>query len=114
METLLTTVGFFVLTGFFIWRHMRESAPSATAQAPAKVVGPPCVRCGATVPSGSQFCPGCGIPQQIFEVVTAGISAAVGLSSGGALKALVRQGVMSREEARAAWDARLQSLGLRG
>ncbi|MCU0864674.1 MAG: hypothetical protein MUC36_12830 [Planctomycetes bacterium] len=32
----------------------------------------------------------------------------------GALKALVRQGVMSREEARAAWDARLQSLGLRG
>jgi len=32
----------------------------------------------------------------------------------GALKALVRQGVMSREEAKAAWDARLQSLGLRG
>ncbi len=29
-----------------------------------------------------------------------------------ALKALVRQGVMQREEARAAWQARLQSLGL--
>ena len=29
----------------------------------------------------------------------------------GALKALVRQGVMSREEARAAWQARLQALG---
>jgi hypothetical protein len=29
----------------------------------------------------------------------------------GALKALVRQGVMSRDEARAAWDARLAALG---
>jgi hypothetical protein len=32
----------------------------------------------------------------------------------GALKALVRQGVMSRDEARAAWQARLQALGLAG
>jgi len=32
----------------------------------------------------------------------------------GALKALVRQGVMSREEARAAWQARLQTLGQQG
>lgn len=32
----------------------------------------------------------------------------------GALKALVRQGVMSREEARAAWQARLQTLGQKG
>lgn len=31
-----------------------------------------------------------------------------------ALKALVRQGVMSREEARAAWQARLQTLGQKG
>ncbi|MBL8736207.1 MAG: hypothetical protein JNL12_07260 [Planctomycetes bacterium] len=31
-----------------------------------------------------------------------------------ALKALVRQGVMSREEARAAWQARLQALGQKG
>ena len=31
----------------------------------------------------------------------------------GALKALVRQGVMSREEARAAWDTRLQALGMK-
>jgi hypothetical protein len=32
----------------------------------------------------------------------------------GALKALVRQGVMNRDEARAAWQARLASLGLQG
>ena len=31
-----------------------------------------------------------------------------------ALKALVRQGVMTREEARAAWQARLQALGVAG
>jgi hypothetical protein len=30
------------------------------------------------------------------------------------LKALVRQGVMSREEAKAAWDTRLQSVGKKG
>jgi heterodisulfide reductase subunit A-like polyferredoxin len=43
------------------------------------------------VPSGSQFCPGCGIPQQIFEVVSAGISAPMSADgTGGAMRALVR------------------------
>jgi hypothetical protein len=31
----------------------------------------------------------------------------------GTLKALVRQGVMSKEEARAAWQARLATMGLK-
>jgi len=92
MQMLLTTLGFFALTAFFIWRHLRASGPAATA-APAVPTGPPCVRCGAAVPSASQFCPGCGIPQQIFEVVTAGIAASTPNGEGGAvraLKALVR------------------------
>ncbi len=91
MQMLLTTLGFFAITAFFIWRHLRASGPAAHA-APAAPAGPPCVRCGAIVPASSQFCPGCGIPQQIFEVVTASLSTEP--ASGGevarALKALVR------------------------
>ncbi|MFP5355290.1 MAG: NAD(P)-binding domain-containing protein [Gemmatimonadota bacterium] len=91
MQMLLTTLGFFALTGFFIWRHLRASGAPSHAAPAAKPSGPPCGRCGAPVPVGSQFCPGCGIPQQIFEVVTAGIAAAESAGAPAAgLKALVR------------------------
>jgi len=92
MQMLLTTLGFFALTAFFIWRHLGASGAVAPA-VPAAPSGPPCVRCGAPVPASSQFCPGCGIPQQIFEVVTAGLAVAAPNGEGGAvraLKALVR------------------------
>lgn len=91
MQMLLTTLGFFALTGFFIWRHLRAGGAPAAGSAPAtRVSGAPCARCGAVVPSGSSFCPKCGIPQQIFEVVSAGIAAAPAAGGGGVLKALVR------------------------
>ncbi len=91
MQMLLTTVGFFALTGFFIWRHLRTPGGSAPGGAPAPRGGSaPCARCGAAVPAGSSFCPKCGIPQQIFEVVNAGIAAAPSASGAGTLKALVR------------------------
>ncbi len=92
MQMLLTTLGFFALTGFFIWRHLRAGGmPAAGSGASAAGgAGVPCARCGARVPSGSSFCPKCGIPQQVFEVVSAGSSAAPSAGGAGALRALVR------------------------
>lgn len=92
MQALLTTVGFFALTGFFIWLHLRKGSHATSApQAPAKASGPPCVRCSVPVPSGSAFCPGCGIPQQIYEIVAAPTSAGGGdAGDPAAAKALVR------------------------
>jgi len=88
MEMLLTTVGFLALTGWFIARHLRASGDQASHGAPA---GPsrPCPRCQVAVPSGSQFCPGCGVPQQIYEVVTATHAVSTG-DEGGRLHAVVR------------------------
>ncbi len=49
----------------------------------------PCPRCNAPVPVGSTFCPGCGVPQQMFELVAAPTSVE-GAAAAGVLKALVR------------------------
>lgn len=68
METLLTTLGFFTLTGWFVYHHVRRMAP---AMAPRPAPGRPCPRCRHPVPADSIFCPECGVPQQIYEVVSA-------------------------------------------
>lgn len=73
MDTALTTLGFFLLTGWFIYRHLRHAAPAHAA--PAQVTRP-CPRCRHAVPRDSIFCPGCGVPQQIYEVVSAPVSEA--------------------------------------
>jgi thioredoxin reductase/ferredoxin len=71
---LYTTVGFFALTGFVMWLHLRSRARGSSAPV-VRPAGPPCLRCGAGVSPGSAFCPGCGVPQQIFEMVNAPTSA---------------------------------------
>ena len=89
--TVLTTLGFFILTGFFVWLHLRSRASGSDAAPAVKVPnGRPCARCKASVPAGSAFCPGCGISQQIFEVVSANVVADDAAVGAGALKALVR------------------------
>jgi thioredoxin reductase/Pyruvate/2-oxoacid:ferredoxin oxidoreductase delta subunit len=94
MEMLLTTVGFFGLTAIFVWLHLRVRGGSgAAAHGTAGPVpnGKPCARCKASVPSGSTFCPKCGIPQQIYEVVSAAVVPDEGEGTAAAsLKALVR------------------------
>ncbi len=87
---LLTTLGFFVLTGLFIWWHLRESAPPADA--PARPVATrPCARCGAAVPVNGTYCSGCGIAQQLFEVVSAPVASGAMEIAGSAIpKAMVR------------------------
>ncbi len=72
---LYTTLGFFALTGLVMWLHLRDHAQGSRAPA-VRPVDPPCPRCGAGVPPGSTFCPGCGVPQQIFEIVSAPVSVA--------------------------------------
>ncbi len=72
MSMLLTTVGFLLLTALFVMRHLKQSAPTDGSARPAAAVKTaPCPRCAAAVPRGSAFCPSCGIPQQVFEVVAA-------------------------------------------
>jgi thioredoxin reductase/ferredoxin len=95
VEMILTTVAFLLLTAFLTVRHLKKTeGPRATA-AP-KVSGPPCLRCGKAVPAGSTFCPGCGVSQQVFELVSAKHSptaTAEAAPSGGRLHAMVRADV---------------------
>ena len=72
-----TTVGFFVLTGLVMWLHLRARGHDIPSRK-STLSFPPCPRCGVGVPPNSAFCPGCGVPQQIFEMVNATVSAAGG------------------------------------
>jgi putative YpdA family bacillithiol system oxidoreductase len=58
---------FLGLTGWFVHHHVRRMAPAAAAQRP----GRPCPRRRHPVGADSTFCPGCGVPQQVYEVVAA-------------------------------------------
>lgn len=87
MGMLLTTLGFLLLTGLFVARHMRATEGQGRATGPA-LPARPCPRCKVAVPAGSQFCPGCGIPQQLYEVVSAPASRPD--EAGGRLHAVVR------------------------
>lgn len=90
MEMLLTTLGFLALTGLLVARHLRQS-PGAAPGAAAATPGRPCPRCRASVPAGSPFCPGCGVPQQVYEVISAPTSAAG--AEQGKLHAVVRSDI---------------------
>lgn len=93
---LLTTAAFLVMTAFFVMRHLRRTAPpSGAVRAAPSAPGIPCPRCAAPVPGGSAFCPACGIPQQVFEVVSAvavpeGAAPAGAAGAAAALHAVVR------------------------
>ncbi|HEX5819677.1 MAG TPA: NAD(P)-binding domain-containing protein, partial [Gemmatimonadales bacterium] len=92
MEMLATTVGFLALTALFVWGHLRKQECATAAPRAEAVPAHPCPRCGAQVPKGATFCPGCGVPQQVYEVVTAAESAGAP-AEGGKLHALVRADV---------------------
>lgn len=99
MEMALTVVAFFALTLYLVRRHLKASGAAPAATKPtAALAGNPCPRCRAVVPSAAAFCPGCGVPQQVFEVVAApevvesGAEGATG-AAGAALHAVVRADV---------------------
>jgi len=86
---LWTTLGFFALTALMISRHLSRSGGAPGAAAPPPRPSRPCPRCNAAVPDRSTYCPGCGVPQQVFEVVQARIATGEAVA-GGVPKAAVR------------------------
>ncbi len=88
MSMFWTTIGFFALTALMIALHLRRSGNAGSASLPPRPTRP-CPRCGAAVEVQAAFCPGCGVPQQIFEVVQAHVASGPALV-GGLPKAAVR------------------------
>jgi hypothetical protein len=84
--------------------HPAAAAMPAPSPAPARATAAtatPVAAAATTTAAAPAAAPaGAGVPPELEQFK-------------GALKALVRQGVMSRDEARAAWEKRLQSLGLK-
>ncbi len=93
MEALITVAGFVAVTAASVVWHLRRTAMAGGgAAAPA---GVPCPRCRTPVPAGAALCPGCGVPRQAFELVTAktvepGAAEADGNEAKPMLHALVR------------------------
>jgi thioredoxin reductase/ferredoxin len=83
---LWTTLLFVLATGILAWRHTRD-APRGGGHAPGSH---PCPRCNVPVSPGVINCPGCGAPQQAFELVSAPTVDGASASGGGDPKALVR------------------------
>lgn len=90
-QNLLTGLLFTVTTAFFVFRHMRASV-GARGQGAARALEAPCPRCGYKVPRAATFCPKCGVPQQVYEVVSAAEVTAdtAAAGDGGAAHAVVR------------------------
>lgn len=88
---LITTLAFLALTAAFIWWHLRGSTPGGSAPAAAPVATRPCARCSAPVAINATYCPGCGIAQQLFEIVSAPTAVGGAPTAGAGLpRAMVR------------------------
>lgn len=90
MEMLLTTAGFLAITALAVLWHLRRTGPpAAAASAPT---GEPCPRCSTPIVRGATFCPGCGVPVQVWDVVRAPTRdpATAGADDGAAKHAVVR------------------------
>lgn len=83
---LWTTLGFLLVTGLVVRLHLRASPPGASAPFATR----PCPRCSAPIAPGTVYCPGCGAPQQAFELVEARTVEGAAISGGGDPKAMVR------------------------
>lgn len=81
MEMVLTTLAVGLLTALFIRGHLRRH-PAPAVCLPARQ----CPRCRADAGDASG-CPRCGVPLQVYEVVSAPVAAS---EAGGALHAIVR------------------------
>ena len=87
MSTVLTTLGFVLLTAVFVVLHLRRTRRAGGAADAA-----PCPRCGKWVAAAASRCPACGAPRQAYEIVTAGLAAEAsdGGDGGGRPHAIVR------------------------
>lgn len=91
MDMLMTTVTFVLLTALAVLLHLRARGASGPVAAEVR----PCPRCDTPVATGSTFCRGCGVPQQVFELVGAGVAdAGAGTAApAGPVHAIVRADV---------------------
>lgn len=87
MSMILTTLGVVLLTVLFMVRHVRRSAPEASRACEGR-----CPRCGAAHTARAELCPGCGVPLQAYELVSAPAATAT-QAEGGKLHAIVRTDV---------------------
>ncbi len=69
MSMALTVLGFAALTALFAWWHVRGSGAGVTASDLRT-----CPRCRARFAAGAVFCPGCRVPVQVYELVSAPIA----------------------------------------
>jgi thioredoxin reductase (NADPH) len=87
MGEILTVLGFLGVTALFTVIYVRRKGTGGGSPSAAAA---PCPRCGTPVPTGVRRCPGCGIPQQIFELVQAGKAAPSRPGEDGPVHAVVR------------------------
>lgn len=81
---LWTWIAFLALTIFFVVRHVRATrGPGGTR----------CARCGAEILAGAHRCGACGVPVQVFEVVSAELSSGEEVDRSAASHAIVRADV---------------------
>jgi thioredoxin reductase/NAD-dependent dihydropyrimidine dehydrogenase PreA subunit len=84
MSTLWIAAGLILLTTWFVARHLHAQGSSD---------GNACPRCGKEILAGQRRCTGCGVPMQVYEVVTAEIIDTSKTEQDGALHAMVRADV---------------------
>ncbi|MFI5309894.1 MAG: NAD(P)-binding domain-containing protein [Gemmatimonadales bacterium] len=87
-----TTLGFFALTAVVVWLHLRARGDLGGGHAAPAASTRPCPKCNGVVPVNATFCPGCGVAQQLFELVAARVAPAGVAKDGvaGVPRALVR------------------------
>jgi thioredoxin reductase/NAD-dependent dihydropyrimidine dehydrogenase PreA subunit len=86
MSMLLTATGLGVVTMIAVRRHLRRANAAVAPAAKSSM----CPRCGATLARDATECGRCGVPLQLYELVSAPIAAPLGDDTGAPPRALVR------------------------
>ena len=87
MFTLITVVGLAAITGLSISRHLRRVARQDASGSPA---ARRCPRCGGPLGAKDDACSRCGVPLQLFELVSAPIVTTTADESDAPPRALIR------------------------
>lgn len=86
MSMLLTAVGLGAVTLIAVRRHLRQGGSGTGTGAPATT----CPRCRAAVAKGAVACSRCGVPLQIYELVTAPVATTAPDDAAAPPRALIR------------------------
>lgn len=92
MTTTITALAFLLFTALLVHVHMRRTRAAAAGAVGVAPAGS-CLRCGAPIPTGVARCPGCGVPGQVFELVSAREVVSGHDADEGSLHAIVRRDV---------------------